>query len=301
MSSAIFGGSRSSGVASSMKRTDRSLPPLVPPKLVEDEEDFDERDLEPLSPAHHSVQLRPSYWAPTLETLAPEEAEFYRKALVSAMIGGARGGSTGGGGGQMLKRGEAATRSMSMLRMGRSSAGDDGVRRRSTGAANDGVRRSMTMLRMGRAFDQSQEEQNEDEEQEEQEEAKRSMGMLRMGRRAAAAEEDFRKSMSMLRMGRGASTMMDEEDQQQQQLKRSMGMLRMGRRSLEERDQEEDAAEESKKRSMGMLRMGRGLATKSVDRGALNMLRMGKREADEQTGSGVAAVATAGDKSSSSK
>lgn len=266
MSSGIFGGSRSPP----SKMTDRSLPPLVPPKLVEDDEDFDERDLD-LSPANH-VQLRPSYWAPTLETLAPEEAEFYRKALVSAMVGSR----------PQMKRERDAGRSMSMLRMGRSTGG--GVNRRS--AATDGIRRSMTMLRMGRAFDDAAAE-------EEEEAAKRSMGMLRMGR--GSSEENFGKSMSMLRMGRRA--MLDDDSEDQQQLKRSMGMLRMGR-SLgnSEEEREEDAAAEEK-RSMGMLRMGRrALSSKSVERGALNMLRMGKRGAGEHTGSGVAAA----DKSASS-
>lgn len=84
---------------------------------------------------------------------------------------------------------------------------------------------------------------------------------------APVAAETDKRSMSMLRMGKKAS-------------ERSMSMLRMGRRS------EDSASEDAEKRaSMSMLRMGRSQADKETEaaeeKRGMSMLRMGKRDTDK--------------------
>lgn len=159
-----------------------------------------------------------------------------------------------------------------------------------------GEKRAMGMLRMGK---------RDMEDSAELAESKRAMGMLRMGRSMGMLRMGKRAGMSMLRMGRsmGAAEEGVAGDEAQQQ-KRAMGMLRMGRSGNSEAAV---GAGGDSKRAMGMLRMGRALpgmagadtaaddtaaAGESKDkRGELirsmrgmSMLRMGKREAEEVDG-----------------
>lgn len=124
------------------------------------------------------------------------------------------------------------------------------------------LKRSMGMLRLGRASPLDKKA--------------RSMAALRLGRSlpaASAAQSDawqsasnsWKRTMGMLRLGRRSED--DEEEEEEEEEKRSMGMLRLGRSSRQHQQRMEDsAAAGGDKRSMGMLRLGRSALRRMLNR-----------------------------------
>lgn len=93
---------------------------------------------------------------------------------------------------------------------------------------------------------------------------KRSMGMLRLGRRSLVGKRP--RTMAALRLGRSVVP-------EAAWRKRSMGMLRLGRSEQAEDEEEEE------KRSMGILRLGRrSRPLGAEDKRSMGMLRLGRSE-----------------------
>lgn len=205
--------------------SDRSLPPLVPvPPSFREERQLERNDLE-LPGAADSSDDRSA------------EAAAMRDAVLQALlsrrlddyINNNNNGDYENSQENEFDREAAAARqrALNVIKLG--VEGEEQQEQQRREAAADVERRSMGMLRMGRRVGGG---------------AKRTMDMLRMGR-AASAVDDGSSAVedSVAAAGAGASS--SKRAMGMLRMGRAMGMLRMGRRAA------------PTKKSMGMLRMGR--------------------------------------------